>query len=337
MRSLHVPLVAVSLIAGCVGAEPAEPSEELGTQQAPLTQTDVDMAPECQGILNFVNSASYATLDAYLPSDLASNLVGQRAISPFTTLASLSSVTGMGAARLEQVEGGARAEGYIGASCVGIMDELAVSADDAARMVSLVNSISSTEMHDILPYAWNGGTNLLNTRPFNSVELISSTAGIGSVSMRNLRNAATLSVPLETLIDAVNSLQQYDFGATMARHFDRFDLAWNTGYYHLNGMECFGIDPEDLPNGTSIRSNLADAAEVYADVADAVAYANRSNQIPSSVVSQGLANLSSRIAGRSFKGCYISYSDDPWSGNNMAFFVDTVSGFSILTETFWSE
>jgi len=40
---------------------------------------------------------------------------------------------------------------------------------------------------------------------------------------------------------------------------------------------------------------------------------------------------------RHFEGCYISYANDPWSGNNLAFFVDTVSGFSVLTETYWSE
>jgi hypothetical protein len=123
----------------------------------------------------------------------------------------------------------------------------------------------------------------------------------------------------------------------MARHFNWYQIVTNEYRYRLNGMECFGIDPDILPNGTSIRPNLANAAEVRADVVDAVSYANRSGQLPSSVVATGLANLDARIAGRSFKGCYISYSNDPWSGNNIAFFVDTVSGFSVLTETYWSE
>jgi hypothetical protein len=54
-------------------------------------------------------------------------------------------------------------------------------------------------------------------------------------------------------------------------------------------------------------------------------------------VAAGLANLDARTAGRSFKGCYISYANDPWSGNNLAFFVDTVTGFSVMAETYWSE
>ncbi|WP_232379845.1 helix-hairpin-helix domain-containing protein [Polyangium fumosum] len=324
-------------VVGCGGIDSQEPSELLGTQEAPLTETDVDVAPECQGIIDFLNVASFQTLDQYLPSDVASNLVGYRALSPFATLADVSSVPLVGSARLEQIEGGARSEGYIGASCVGIIDELAVSADDASRMVSLVNSVSSTELHDILPYAWNGAVNLLNLRPFTTVESIAATAGIGSVSLRNLRNAATLSDPLEDLIAAVNALPQPDFGAIMARHFDRYELTTGSQYYSMQGLECFGIDPDSLPYGTSIRSNLADAAEVRAEVEATVDYANRYDQLPPSVVAQGLANLDARITGRSFKGCYFSYAHDPWSGNNVAFFVDTVSGFSVLTESYWSE
>lgn len=325
-------LLALSLLAGCgeSGSEPS--SESLERQSAPLTETDVDVAPECQGLLTFVNVASFETLDAYLPSDVATNLVTRRAVSPFVSLADVSSVQLVGPARLVQIEGGARTEGYIGASCVGILDDLAISTDDAAAMVALVNSISSTEMHDILPYAWNGAVNLLNVRPLTSVQAISNTSGIGPVSFRNLRNAATLSRPLEQLAAAVNG----GYGARMARHFDWYQLL-GSGAYQLNGMECFGIDPNILPNGTVIRTNLADAAEVRAVVAGTVSYANRNGRIPSSTVAAGLANLDARTAGRSFKGCYISYANDPWSGNDLAFFVDTVNGFGVMAETYWSE
>jgi hypothetical protein len=340
MRLLGSALLAASLFAGCgdTGSEPStESTESLGRQQAPLTETDVDVAPECQGIITFANTASFPMLDAYLPSDVAANLVNQRATAPFVSLADVSAVRLVGPERLEQLEFGARSQGFIGSDCVGILDDLAVSEEDAAQMVSLVNSLSSTELHDILPYAWNGATNLLNLRPFTSVRAISSTAGIGSVSFHNLRNAATLSQPLEELISSVNALPQSNNGVSMARHFDWYYIITNEGRYRLNGMECFGIDPDILPNGTIIRSNLATAAEVRADVASAVSFANRNGQIPSSVVAAGLANLDARIAGRTFKGCYFDYSNDPWSGNNVAFFVDTVSGFSVLTETYWSE
>jgi hypothetical protein len=337
MRRLGSALLAVSLLVGCGDTGSAPSSESFESQQAPLTETDVDVAPECQGILTFVNVASFETLDAYLPSDVASNLVGRRAASPFVSLADVSSVRLVGPARLEQIGGGARSEGFIGTSCVGIMDDLAISADDEAKMVALVNTLSSTELHDILPYAWNGATNLLNLRPFSSAQGIANTAGIGSVSFRNLRNAATLSQPLEALISAVNALPQPDFGAKMARHFDWYYTLKNQGRYRLNGLECFGIDPDILPNGSVIRPNLANAAEVRAEVMSTVSYASRFGQLPSSIVAAGLANLDERTAGRSFKGCYFSYSNDPWSGNNVAFFVDTVSGFSVMTETYWSE
>jgi hypothetical protein len=334
---LGTALLAVSLFAGCGEPGSGPSSEPLESLRAPLTGTDVDVAPECQGIITFLNTASLETLDEYLPSDVALNLVSQRSVSPFVSLADVNSVRLVGPARLEQIEGGARTEGLIGPSCVGIMDDLAISADDAAALVALVNSLSSTELHDILPYAWNGATNLLNLRPFTSAQGIANTSGIGSVSFRNLRNAATLSRPLEQLIAAVNALPGGNNGANMARHFDRYEIVMNAGYYRLNGMECFGIEPDHLPDGTVIRQNLANAAEVRAEVAGTVSFANRYGQIPSSVVQSGLANLDARIAGRSFKGCYFSHSDDPWSGNNVAFFVDTVSGFSVLTDTYWAE
>jgi hypothetical protein len=342
MRRLGSALLAVSMLAGCGGVE-SEPSSEsfespsVEREQAPLTTTDVDVAPECQGIITFVNGASFQTLDAYLPSDVATHLVTQRASSPFVTLAQVAAVQGVGPARLEQIEGGARAEGSIGLSCVGIMDELAVSTDDSSAMVSLVNTVSDSELHDVLPYAWNGAVNLLNLRPFTSAQGISDVAGIGSVSLRNIRNAATLSRPLEALIAAVNAAPQSgSYGANMARHFDWWQTVTG-GYYQFGGLECFGLEPNSIPYGATIRPNLADAAEVRAEVVSTVSTANRNNQIPSSVISAGLANLDALSAGRSFKGCYLSYANDPWSGNNVAFFVDTVTGFSVLTETYWSE
>jgi hypothetical protein len=76
---------------------------------------------------------------------------------------------------------------------------------------------------------------------------------------------------------------------------------------------------------------------VHSEVQSTVNLANRYNQISSSVIAAGMANLDALTAGRTFKGCYFSYANDPWSGHNVAFFVDTVNGFSVLTETYWSE
>lgn len=337
MRStLGSAVLAMSLVAFGCGPEPLEPPS-LDSAQSALTEQDVDFAPECAGVLTFVNNASFATLDLYLPSNVAQNIVDRRALSPIVSIADLSSIAQVAAARLEQIHGGARAEGFIGTSCVAILDELAYSSDDDAAMVALVNSASSTELHDILPYAWNGASNLLNLRPFTSARAIANTSGISNVSLRNIRNAATLSRPLEALVNAVNALPSNNNGARMARHFDWYNTVHSHGHYQFGGLTCFGIDAEDVPQGAVIRSNLADADEVRAEVAGTVSYANHNNQIPAATVSAGLANLDTLVAGRSFKGCYFSYADDPWSGNNLAFFVDTVNGFTVLSETYWVE
>ncbi|MBJ6761572.1 hypothetical protein JGU66_12415 [Myxococcaceae bacterium JPH2] len=343
MRRLGSAILAVSMLAGCGGSVAPEPSSEnTARQEAPLTSTDVDVAPECQGIINFVNTASFQTLDAYLPSDVASNLVARRTTAPFATLAEVAAVRLVGPARLEQIEGGARAESFITASCVGIVDELAVSADDAAAIVALVNSISSTELHEVLPNAWNGAVNLLTQRPFTNVDAIGNVTGIATVSMRALRNAATLSKPFEDLVAAIAATPRGDFYGRVYRHFDWWGTLHNRDYYsRVDVQECFGIDPVDIPgypnNLPSMRATLATAAEVNTVIGDTVNYAHHMHPVSPALITAGMNNLTQQTQGRSFKGCYFRYAEDPWSGHNMAFFVDPATGFGVMAETYWSE
>ncbi|MCP3140228.1 hypothetical protein [Pyxidicoccus xibeiensis] len=332
------------MFVGCGGLETAPSSEPLASpslesQQSPiLTTTDVDVAPECEGILVFANTAPYHTLDAYLPSNVVTNLVNRRATAPFTSLADLSSVPLVGATRLKELERGARTLDYIDADCTGIFDGLALSHDDAAAIVSLVNTIDDSELHDVLPDAWNGAVNLLGLRPFTSAQAISNVAGIGEVSFRNIRNAATLSRPFEALAAAVNALPSNgSSGAQLRRHFDWWNEVTTQHGYSRAGPTCFGLEPSSVPSGATIRPYLANAAEVRAEVVSTLAYVNASSRISSSIISAGLANLDARIAGRTFKGCIYTYADDPWSSHTVSIFVDTVNGFSVMSETWWAE
>ncbi|NOK19102.1 hypothetical protein [Corallococcus carmarthensis] len=336
-------LLAVSMLAGCGGGLETTPESVTSTpsveeQQAPiLTQTNVDVAIECSGILEFANTASYAILDRYLPSNVVTNIVNRRATAPFTSLADLGSVPLVGPARLKQIEGGARTLDYIDADCVGILDGIAISRDDQTAIVALVNSIDDSELHDVLPDAWNGAVNLLNTRPFTTAQQIADTAGIGDVSFRNIRNSATLSRPLEALFAAVNAIPSNgSYGAVTKRHFDWWNIA-SAGHYYRDDKTCFGLEPSSVPSGAAIRPNLADAAEVRTAVQNAVAYVNGNTLIPAPVRTAGFANLDALTQGRSFKGCIITYENDPWSRNTVHIYVDTVTGFSVMTETWWAE
>ncbi|MBZ4416721.1 hypothetical protein [Myxococcus sp. RHSTA-1-4] len=339
MRRLGHTLLAVSLLAGC-GPGESEPSStpSLARQDAPLTTTDVDVAPECQGILTFVNTASFETLDAYLPSDVASNLVARRSTAPFVTLAEVSAVNLVGSFRLTQIETGARALGYIDSTCVGILDELALSTDDASAMVSLVNNASASTLYAVLPNAWNGATNLINLRPFTSVQAISNTTGIGAVSLRNLRNAATMGYSLEVLVSAVNALPEDEWTVKLDLSFEVADvIAGEHGNDYGAGGTCFGLDPSTFPSTWTNRPTLATATEVRDYVTGAVSTASSNHPVSSEVVAEGLADLEARIAGRTFKGCHLSYSNGPWAGIQVHFFVDTETGFRILTEQHWVE
>jgi len=330
-------VLAAGLLTGCGPTETETSTQPLEQQQAALTETNVDVAPECQGILAFVNQASFATLDTYLPSNVVHNLVNRRTESPFASLADVSSVSLVGPARLKQIEQGARGQSYIDGDCYGIADGLALSQDDAAAIVKLVNTVSSTELHDILPYAWNGAQNLLNLRPFTSVDAIANTAGIADVGFRNLRNAATLSRPLEALIEAVNNLPERHGGAFMERHFDWWSNLHVGPFHNFQIEECFGIEPKRVHYAT-IRPTLADAAEVRANVESIIAEGEANGVLlDPALKAAGLANLAALTEGRSFFGCYYSYSRNPWSNHDAAFFVDTVSGFSVYTDSYWAE
>ncbi|HZN94114.1 MAG TPA: hypothetical protein VFB81_15480, partial [Myxococcales bacterium] len=72
-------LASIAVVVGLAGCGPQgvlaqgpqdDPHGAFNGSIGPLTTTDVDVAPECQGILTFANNASFATLDIYLPSDL---------------------------------------------------------------------------------------------------------------------------------------------------------------------------------------------------------------------------------------------------------------------------
>ncbi|NVJ20042.1 MULTISPECIES: hypothetical protein [Myxococcus] len=347
MRRLGSALLCLSLLVGCGPTSPSEPStpseqpttEVPANQDASLTLTNVDVAPECQGILTFANTAAPGTLDAYLPSDLVLNLVSSRSTAPFATLAQLSAVHLMGPVRLTQLESGARANGLINSSCVGILDELAVSTDDAAAVVSLVNTVSSSALYAILPYAWNGATNLLALRPFTSVQAISNTSGIGAVSLRNLRNAANLGYALEVLVSSVNALPEGNWTVKMDLAFDiQSVMNGEYGNDRLAYAQCFGIDPATFPNNRfTNRPNLADATEVHNYVSSAANTYAYQGQIPTSVINDGLDDLDARTAGGTFKGCHIGYNDGPWAGIQVHFFVNATTGFRILTVQHWVE
>jgi DNA uptake protein ComE-like DNA-binding protein len=336
MRRLGSAFLSVSLLAGC-GGTALESSSGLLSQQAPLIQTDdVDVAPECTGILTFANTATFQTLDVYLPSNVANNLISRRQVSPFVSLADIASVHLVGPVRLDQLEDGARHEGFVEPHCVGILDNLALSSSEATALVALVNTVSDSELHDILPNAWNGAVNLLGRRPFASVQDIAQVDGISSVGFRNLRNAATLSRPLEALIAAVNAVPDNGSnGVSMARHFDWWQSM--KGGSHWRQLECFGLEPNSVPRDAVVRPSLADADEVRAEVEATVASAQEKGVIPEAVRTAGLENLEARIAGRSFKGCRFTYANDPWSQHTRTFFVDTANGFSVMTTSYWAE
>jgi DNA uptake protein ComE-like DNA-binding protein len=317
----------LALAAGCTGA-PATSEVESNV----LTTGDTDVPADCAGVLDFVNQATLATLDAYLPSNVASAIVARRASAPFASIADLSSVSGVAAARLQQIGEAARTTGYIAAACAGVYEELAVSADDRAAILTFVNTADTEAVINALrsSQAETIGPALVAARPFTTLDQLAALSGIGPSSFRGIRDAA-VNGPFDQLVTAVNATPT---AVTLSTGFDPIEALYPQVYGRSTAPICFGM-PADIvaQAGGSMRPDLADAAEVMATVSSAVAQAG---SLPFSSA-PGLADLSAQVAGQSFYGCSMSYEPNPWCGLDRAFFVNTVTGYRVFVETGWCE
>jgi hypothetical protein len=297
-----------------------------------------DTAPECQGFLHYANTATFAQLDAYLPSNVAQAIVDARAAQPFSSVASVVAVNGVFETRLQQLYTAAQNGGYVGASCGGIYDQVAVSTTEAAAIVDFVNQANREEIRGVLSFLINEtvvGT-LTATRPYAGVAAVSNTSGVGNAVFRSLRNAATRWRPFEQLVGAVNGLDHPDAQIRLDQHFDWRPIVAAAQNDPVTSMECFGIDPALLPQGATTRPNLASGSEVLGIVSDAVADSDVFGEA-SFHPAPGLADLGGRSANHAFFGCYIHYQPNPWVYDSKVFFVDTQNGASILVSRHYVE
>jgi hypothetical protein len=295
-----------------------------------------DTAPECAGVLTYLNIAPIGALDGYLPSDVAQAVVAARAVAPFDSLASVVAVDGVADFRLQQFLYAARTAGLVGSSCSGIYDRIAISTAEAAAMVAFVNEASASELHGVLSFLINQGVvdTLIANRPVAAAGDISATAGVGPAVFRALRNAATFRRPWEELAAAVNQIDHPDSQIRLDTHFDWVPLV--TGAANFTSMSCFGIAASLLPAGATVRAALGDGAEVMQNVGDAVASADYPSEL-SLDPTPGLTDLEWRTSGRSFLGCYIAYHPNPWVYDHQTFFVDTARGTGVLITSHYVE
>ncbi len=320
LTALLAPLVACAV----------EPTT--GTAESPVTVDDTDLAPECAGILTYVNGASATELDDYLPSNVVANLVARRAQAPFVDMADLSSVTGIAQARMSALAERARAASFIDATCAGVYEELAVSADDASAILGYANTASEAallevvrfEKHTVVPA-------LLAARPFATLQGLVDVYGVGTSTFRALRDAAIES-PFDELVSRVNDADEY---ALMRTDFD-----WFATLYDMPGqpthLTCWGLASSIVsPLGGTVEPGLIDGDEVYDRAAEAVAIANRFGEVGDATA--GLAHLAAQVDGQTFFGCSQGFAPDPWSGVTRTFYVNTVTGYRVLVETWWVE
>jgi DNA uptake protein ComE-like DNA-binding protein len=323
--------VSALVLGGCA-VDPAATETPTETSTAAVTIDDTDLAPECAGIVAYVNTASLQELDSILPVDVANAIVLRRTTQSFVDLADLSSVSGIAQARLAQIAARARTLSFIGASCAGVYEELAVSADDSAAILAYANTAAEAELWDVVRSEPNTVAPLLvSLRPFATLQALVDVSGVGPSTFRSLRDAA-VEDPFDELAGRVNAANTE---ASIKTAFNWYSVATDQPGQQA-GMLCFGV-PADLVTsyGGQLRANLATASEVMSQVTSTVNFANRYNGVGSSTA--GLAHLSAQVAGGTFLGCYLEFQPNPWCGYSRAFFVNTDTGHRVLTETYWCE
>ena len=322
-------VVGLGLGIGCATPVTSEIEHEI------LTTGDTDVPADCGGILDYANQASLAALDAFLPADVANAIIARRTLSPFVSLADLSSVQGIAQARLELITAAARSASYIDADCAGVYEELAVSADDSGAILTFANTASSERITAALRFKPDTVAPLLiAARPFTTLQQLVDVYGIGPASFRAIRDAAIVG-PFDLLVTAVNALHTE---VELRTDFDPYAAMFGQDVSGQLGLEtCFGMDPTAVAQaGGTLRPNLADGAEVNAAVTNAVNYANRYHTLTIDPA-PGLADLAAQTAGQSFYGCYGEYVPNPWCGMNLAFFVNTQTGYRIRIDSGWCE
>src|SRR5688572_2062187 len=140
-------------------------------------QSPADFAPECEGFLDYANTATFAQLDAYLPSNVAQAIVDARTADPFDSIQSVVAVSGVAEVRLQQILAAARAASFVDASCDGIHDYIAISADEATVLIDFVNGASSEELHGALHILINETVvaEIIAARPYTTAAELAAT------------------------------------------------------------------------------------------------------------------------------------------------------------------
>lgn len=312
--------------------------EECGP--ATYTYGQGDIADECGGLLTYINTASYAALDAYLPSNVASGIVAQR---PFTSIAGILEVNQLADTRLQQIYSAAVTAGFIGASCDGIYDQHAISVGQTAKLLEVANEASFDELHDgifgSLINRYTVVSNLIAGRTFTTAAQVAATSQVGTAGFHLLRNAAILRNPFEQVVAEANATAaSEDWYARFDLHFDWRALVADAGSSnHVVNMQCYGIPQELVPQGATYSALPTIGEDLLETAQQALNMPNVTGHVDEALAAAAFYDLAYRTEFESFIGCRWVVEPDPWSWDHIRLFIDDSTGASYLFEIHYEE
>ncbi|MCP4869115.1 MAG: hypothetical protein GY898_10410 [Proteobacteria bacterium] len=154
----------------------------------------LDGSPEGVALLDFLDDSSttFEVLDDDVPLNrrAAENIVAQRAITPFQTVAEVDDVPWVGPSALNALVDHLLAEDLVpsGGDLLGVFDDVAFTVDEADAALALVNDADFTVLDDEVPLNRRAAENIVAARPIATLAFLEAVPQVGPSAMLKIRD-----------------------------------------------------------------------------------------------------------------------------------------------------
>jgi hypothetical protein len=178
---------------------------DTSTEALDLVQNEglalLDGTPDGVGVLDLLNdpgtTQDVLDHDAALNARTARNLILERSIAPFSTIADVDDVPWVGPAALNALVAYAQTEGWVpeGGDVLGIWDRVEFTVDEAEATLALVNASSFDELDIDLGLNRRAADSIVAAQPVPSVAHLAGLYHVGRSALNTLLDEAVSVAP----------------------------------------------------------------------------------------------------------------------------------------------